>query len=142
MPVAGFKTRRPGHGAGRRTTRTTVSVGAASGSASAEKVWRPDMPSITDRLLSALAPEYRQLQAEVTALNAKVNQLMATDAQFKDRMDQIDAATDEIAKDLQDLRDKLAGQGIPDADLAVLDQKIARLTALGKDPENPVPATT
>lgn len=51
----------------------------------------------------------------------------------------LDAATNEIASDLQALRDKLAS--VTDVDLAPLDASISRLEALGRDPENPIPTT-
>lgn len=59
------------------------------------------------------------------------------------------AATDEVASDLQTVRDQLAAaladqdQAVQDAVNAALsgfDAPLARLQALGQDPENPVPA--
>lgn len=47
------------------------------------------------------------------------------------------AATDELARDLEDLRGRLAQQ---DEALATeLEPMVARLEAMGKDPQNPVP---
>lgn len=91
------------------------------------------MPSAFDRFVAAMWPEYQ-------ALTERVNQLMGTQAQFDERMGKIDAATTEIANDLQKLRDDLKASGsISDSNLAILDAKIARLVVLGADPENPAP---
>ena len=71
---------------------------------------------------------------------SQLEAIMATQAQFDERMGKIDAATTEIAADLKKLRDDLAAGGaVSDANLAVLDAKIAVLDAMGKDPEAPVP---
>ncbi len=65
---------------------------------------------------------------------------MAVSAQIQAFSDRVDAATDEIAADLKALRDKIAaGTPLTADDQALLDAKIVRLEALGKDPENPVP---
>ena len=99
------------------------------------------MPSVMDRILSALTPEYRALRADVNALQALGEQLMERQEQFDAAIQQLDEATNEVASDLQALRDEIAGgSAISEANLAVLDAKIARLKALGADPENPVPA--
>ena len=50
-----------------------------------------------------------------------------------------DAATTEVAKDLQELRDKLAAEGVSADSLAKFDASVARLEALGADPSNPIP---
>jgi hypothetical protein len=92
------------------------------------------MPSMFDRFVGAMWPEFQ-------ALTERVDRLMATQAQFDERMTKVDAATTEVANDLQKLRDELkAGGAISDANLALLDAKIARLVLIGSDPENPVPA--
>lgn len=91
------------------------------------------MPSIFEQIVNALLPGYLQLRADVTALQAQQEQLMAKQEEFDARMTQIDEATNEIAKDLQALRDALAGGTIPDAAIATLDAKIARLKLLGAD---------
>jgi predicted nucleic acid-binding Zn-ribbon protein len=85
--------------------------------------------------LAALAQENHQLKEN----------LMATAEEFAQRLD---VATNEIAADLQSLRDQLqavrdqipaAQQAAVDTALAQLDAPIARLEALGQDPQNPVP---
>lgn len=87
----------------------------------------------------------------VTALEEAVSRLMAQErAQMSinddvdTRMTQMDAATTEVANDLQDLRDQIAsGETLTEAQkaalLAKLDSRIARLVQLGQDPSNPVP---
>lgn len=49
----------------------------------------------------------------------------------------LNTATDEIAKDLADLRDEIAG--MDPATAAKFQPLLDRLTELGKDPANPVP---
>ncbi len=97
------------------------------------------MPSIFDRIVGALLPDTSGLRADVTALQAQMEQVMAKQEDFDARMTAMDDATNEIAKDLQDLRDQLAAGTIPDSAIATLDAKIARLQQLGADPTNPVP---
>lgn len=91
------------------------------------------MPSLMERLIGERWPEYLRLVG-------KVEQMAGTQADFNARMGKIDAATTEIAADLKKLREDLADGGeISDANLAMLDAKIAVLEAMGKDPEpNPV----
>ncbi len=63
-----------------------------------------------------------------------------TQDQFNAMLADIDAATTEVASDLQKLRDELASAGaLSDANAALLDARIARLKAIGQDPEQPVP---
>jgi chromosome segregation ATPase len=85
--------------------------------------------------LAALAQENHQLKEN----------LMATAEEFAQRLD---VATNEIATDLQSLRDQLqavrdqipaAQQAAVDTALAQLDAPIARLEALGQDPADPIP---
>jgi septal ring factor EnvC (AmiA/AmiB activator) len=112
------------------------------------------MPSMFDRFVGAMWPEFqaltervRELQRTLTEacdrildLEIEQEKLMATQAQFDERMTKVDAATTEVANDLQKLRDELkAGGAISDANLALLDAKIARLVVIGADPENPAP---
>lgn len=59
---------------------------------------------------------------------------------LNEKMAIVDEAADELAKDLKDLRDKiLAGAVTPEEIAALVDPRIARLQALGKDPVNPDP---
>lgn len=113
-----------------------------------------------DRLNSAASAQMSlrvtNLEAQMTtgtvalaALAQKISNLegtlMATAEEFATRLN---GATDEIARDLQALRDQLqsvrdeipaAQQAAVDDALAKLDAPIARLEALGQDPQNPVP---
>lgn len=67
---------------------------------------------------------------------------MAVSPQIQAFADRLDAASNEIAKDLKDLRDKIAaGTPLTPEDNALLESNIARLEALGTDPANPVPPT-
>jgi len=77
----------------------------------------------------------------------KVDEIRAA---VDDLTEQFKVATDEVASDLQKLRDQVAALpiGATDAELdalkADIDSKLGaakdRLVELGKDPENPVPA--
>lgn len=80
--------------------------------------------------------------AVLDALSEMENRIMSKMSEFNEKMEAMDAATNEIASDLQALRDQIAGGLSADdatAALATLDAKIARLQQLGADPENPVP---
>lgn len=66
---------------------------------------------------------------------------MAKQDEFNALLVRIDAATTEIAKDLQELRDKEKDNISPES-LTTLDSKIAILEEMGKDPENPIPEET
>jgi hypothetical protein len=72
-------------------------------------------------------------------LDGLKEQLMAVSAQIQAFSDKVNAATNEIAKDLKDLRDKIAaGTALTPEDSAVLDGIVTTLEKLGQDPENPV----
>jgi hypothetical protein len=93
-----------------------------------------------DRIVRLLWPKYLRLRLDVNALQAQMGRVMAKQEDFDARMGLMDAATNEIASDLQALRDELkAGGAVSDANLATLDAKIARLQVLGADPIDPVP---
>lgn len=69
---------------------------------------------------------------------------MAINDDIDTRVAQLDAATTEVANDLQALRDEIAaGEFVSPEDksaiLAKLDSRIERLVQLGQDPVNPVP---
>ena len=82
------------------------------------------------------------LEFKVTGLTQQGAQLMSLTSDLNAKMTALDEATDEIAADLEALRNQVAG-GVTPADaealVATLDMKIARLKELAKDPENPVP---
>ena len=81
------------------------------------------------------------LDGRVRALEAR----MATaDETLTTLSTRLNDATNEIAADLQRLRDQLALLGeavVAPATLAALDAHISRLEGLGVDPADPVPAT-
>jgi vacuolar-type H+-ATPase subunit I/STV1 len=88
------------------------------------------------------------LAALAQANNQLKESLMATAEEFATRLDN---ATNEIAADLQSLRDQLqavrdeipaAQQAAVDTALAQLDAPLAREQARGQDPPNPVPEPT
>jgi hypothetical protein len=64
---------------------------------------------------------------------------MAVSKQIIEFSARVDAATNEIAADLQALRDKIAaGTALTADDATALDGLASKLEALGKDPEAPV----
>ena len=85
---------------------------------------------------------YRWLASKVgpyvdTTVHNRLTHMEARMATTEQALADLDAATDEIAAELADLRDDVAQH---DADLAAkLGEKVERLRALAKDPENPVP---
>jgi hypothetical protein len=68
---------------------------------------------------------------------------MATEQDVLALVTRLDAATNAVAATLQSLRDQIADGGLTKeqeaAAVASLDGAIARLEALGANPENPVP---
>lgn len=70
---------------------------------------------------------------------------MSAKQQFDELNAKLDAATDEIAKDLKDLRDQLK-DGMTSQEVQevrdTLTAKITRLEEMGKDPADPIPEPT
>jgi hypothetical protein len=94
-------------------------------------------PEGSDRVAEQLA----KILHAIGALEAHTKgNLMAVSAQIQAFSDRVNAATNEIASDLQKLRDKVAaGTQLSAEDAAVLDAAASKLEAMGVDPENPVP---
>jgi RecA-family ATPase len=69
-------------------------------------------------------------------------QIMSKASEIQAILDQIDTATNEVASDIQKLRDDLAG-GVTAEEATGIQTRLTvlsdRLTAMGKDPENPAP---
>lgn len=90
-----------------------------------------------DAMLTALHDDVRRISAHLQALGARLMNASDQIAAFAARLD---AATTEIAKDLKELRDKVAaGSALTPEDAAKLDALAARLERMGQDPGNPVP---
>lgn len=89
-----------------------------------------------DQIDSSIASLRRLIKSQGDAI-------MATQAEFGAVLTRIDTATNEVAADLQALRDQIAGAGMSAEDeaaiLAGLDAAASRLEGIGRDPENPVP---
>lgn len=62
------------------------------------------MPSVTDRILSALSPEFRQLRADVTALTSKVEQLMVDQVDVNAKFDILSKSLNGIRADIDALK--------------------------------------
>lgn len=84
--------------------------------------------------------------ARMTALEDRLALLEAQGAVLMARQEDVDriivdlnAATNEIAADLERLRGEIASGVVSEASIQALDGMVARLQALGQDPENPVP---
>jgi predicted RNase H-like nuclease (RuvC/YqgF family) len=87
----------------------------------------------------AAQAEIRALTDRITALEAQGGHLMARQEQLDALLGRLDAATNEIASDLTRLRDEIRTGTVSEASVSHLDEMIARLEALGRDPEDPVP---
>jgi prefoldin subunit 5 len=72
-------------------------------------------------------------------LNHLINRLEITVTAVDDAVQQLNEATDEIARDLEALREEI--QAGDTAAAEKLTPIIGRLQALGQDPANPVPPT-
>ena len=118
------------------------------------KVWLDRLnaaqPADVLERLAALEAQQTTSTVALAALTQMISdmegRLMATAEEFATRLN---TATDEIASDLQALRDQLqsvrdeipaAQQAAVDSALALLDGPIERLEALGQDPQNPIPS--
>lgn len=78
----------------------------------------------------------------LAALQHQKESLMTVSSQIAAFSARVNTATNEIAADLQALRDKITtGGSLSEADAAVLDGIATRLEVMGVDPENPVPET-
>lgn len=103
-----------------------------------------------DDVLSDIQVDTAATRLAVNQLFRKIDRLRETIvATAAELIAAFNAATDEVASDLQTVRDQLAtaladqDQAVQDAvnaALAGFDAPLARLQALGQDPENPVPA--
>lgn len=121
-------------------------------SATAAYAEEADVNWFADRLDWMVAPwtTLSDIQAQICRLQLQVldikGMVMATAEEFAARLDN---ATNELASDLQAVRDDLAAaladvdaekQAAVDEALAKLDGPISRLEALGADPADPVPS--
>lgn len=89
------------------------------------------MDSLFQWLASKVAPYVD------TTVHNRLTRMEAHMAKTDQALADLDAATDEIAAELENLRDDVAQY---DADLAAkLGAKVERLKGLAKDPANPVP---
>ncbi len=83
---------------------------------------------------------FEKLVEQNNFIISKLNLIMGQNDKVMAAIKELDAATTEVANDLQALRDQVASGNVSDESLAALDESIARLKVLGADPENPVPA--
>lgn len=83
-----------------------------------------------------------RLSALETQVSTQQERLNKMDQAIAKVISDFDEATNEIEKDLTDLRDKIS-RGLSETDkaeaIAMLTQRADRLKALGADPANPVP---
>lgn len=85
---------------------------------------------------------FRRIDEQLATLTRKDRENMARDAQLQLFIDRLNASTNEIAKDLKELRDAIKNDTVTDEMLAKLDAAITTNEKLGQDPENPVPEPT
>jgi ABC-type transporter Mla subunit MlaD len=80
------------------------------------------------------------LEDRLTLLEAQGAALMARQQDVDRIITELNTATNAIATDLERLRSEVLEGNVNDASITSLDGIVARLRALGQDPENPVPA--
>jgi septal ring factor EnvC (AmiA/AmiB activator) len=73
----------------------------------------------------------------IPELERRIKRLERHMSRVDDVIAQLNTATDEIARDLADLRDQI--ENLDPETAAKFEPLLARLTALGQDPSNPVP---
>lgn len=96
---------------------------------------------------AALNSTLHEILAGLVELRGAVRHLVTTEgaehmvsAAVKAVVDAMNVATDKIGERIQTLIDRVnAGTPLSAEDTALLQGEVDRLTALGKDPENPVP---
>jgi hypothetical protein len=85
----------------------------------------------------------RQLVALITAIHHQGERLLMASAELKAALKKIDTATDNIAADIQRLKDKIV-PGMTEAEVAevqvLADAVVAKLEGIAADPDNPDPA--
>ncbi len=80
---------------------------------------------------------------ESTLLTLKNTEtIMAQNEKVLALVEDFKVATDEIAKDLEQIRADYAAGTVTDEALAMFDAQVQRLKALGQDPSDPVPDTS
>jgi hypothetical protein len=80
------------------------------------------------------------LEDRLALLEAQGAVLMARQQDVDRIIVEMNAATNEIADDLVRLRGEIREGTVGESSIAALDAMVARLQALGQDPDNPVPA--
>jgi hypothetical protein len=85
------------------------------------------------------ADDLPELRRTLTRLAHQQESLMTTNDQLLEFATRLEAASDELAKDLAALRADIVDK-VPPETLAKLDAVVKRLEGMGVDPTNPVPA--
>lgn len=94
---------------------------------------------------AAADPRVDDILTRLKALQAQGVSIMSKATDIQQLVTDINTATNEVASDLERLRNQIAGglsASEADAVVAELDTLKNRLTVLGQDPENPVPEPT
>ena len=82
------------------------------------------------------------IQLGISISNSKkLKKIMSKQDQINASLQQLDEATNEIASDLEGLRNQVKEGTVSDESLATLDRSVQRLRALGADEANPIPTT-
>lgn len=96
----------------------------------------------THEMLQHLMEQVDHLWSETHTLTTQGRKLVMASAELKAALKKIDTATDNIAADIQRLKEKI-GTGMSDADVASVqaeaDRIADRLTAIAADTEDPTP---
>lgn len=94
------------------------------------------------RVFKQLKRFRRETETRFLQLNERIGVLMAVSQDIKDLCAQLDTATNAVAAEIQSLMDQISN-GVSPTDAVDIKARLGalkdRLTALGQDPNNPVP---
>lgn len=98
-----------------------------------------DTTSLPGRILGLLEKIDRELDLIRAEQKKEGVRTMTVSNAVKDLSDKFDEALNEIAADLDALREAAKERPLSAEELAIFDAKLERLRVLGADPENPIP---
>jgi DNA repair ATPase RecN len=81
----------------------------------------------------------KSISEKIDYLTLKINEMATKQERFDTVLSRIDAVTTEIAQDYQTLLDEVRNGTVSDASLERAEQNIARLEAIAKSNDTPVP---
>lgn len=101
------------------------------------------MPSIFDRILSAIVPEPPGLRAEVDALNAQMESVMVKQTEIDQKFEAVGFAITGITQDIADLKASVVpNEPMSQENFDKLSAIADKLAALDAETPSPAPPTT